>query len=212
MKKPTVEISDNAEWEPTKRFHMVSWTHPDEGWAPINEVMDDFLATAIRIIANESHPPEANWLFLNYEFGRLMVYPSAEDAFYCTRSEGVFFQLFSVLLEKVTGNYLEWELRKQPDGTVATFAKRPDDVPEWVDEATSKEISVRKWSLVHRSLAKGNASLELVKGRSVHALKIAAFEFDPTEGDHYLLDLTHPEFIEGWKKLQEQESQEGTGE
>ena len=93
MRPPTIKVDDTAEWR-TDGLHMVSWTHPDEGLEPIGQVTDDFLAAAIRIIASESKPAEAKWLFLNYEFGRLMIYPSTEDAFYCTRSEKVFIQLF----------------------------------------------------------------------------------------------------------------------
>ena len=109
------------------------------------------------------------------------------------------------------GNYLEWEERPGPDGKVACYAKRPDDVPELVDESTHKKLNEQKWGFVHRSLIKGTASLELSKARQVHAMKIAAFEFDPTEGKHYLLDLTDAEFLDGWKQYQEEQARE-TGE
>jgi hypothetical protein len=82
MKPPTIEIDDDgdAEWNTTP-LHMVTWTHADEGWAPLPTVFDDFLAAALKGIAAETKPGDANWLFLNFEFGRLMVYPSARDAF-----------------------------------------------------------------------------------------------------------------------------------
>jgi hypothetical protein len=202
MENPTISINDNAEWRDGS-LHMISWTHPDEGWEPIPIVVDDFLAAAIKGIATETSSGNANWLFFNFEFGRLMIYPSSEDAFKCTRSELVFFQLFCHRIEKETGNYLLPETRKGPDGKVGIYQKRPDDVPEWVDEETHRKISDRKWNIVHRCLLDGKASEELATARKCHAMKIAAFEFGPEEGYHYFLDLASPEFIDGWKKCQQ---------
>jgi hypothetical protein len=202
MSVPTIKVNDNAEWE-TSALHMVSWTHPDEGWQALESVVDEFLVAALKGIANEAQVGDANWLFLNFEFGRLMVYPSAEDAFECTRSEHIFFQLFSVLLEKMTGNHLEWEERGGSDGKVGHYPKRPDDVLACVDDTTQKEISHRKWEIIRDCLTQGNASAELQIARQKHVMKIAAFEFDPCEGNHYLLELADPDFFDAWSKCKD---------
>jgi hypothetical protein len=111
--------------------------------------------------------------------------------------------LFCIHIEKVTGNYLEWEERIGPDGQLGSYAKKPEDVPEWVDDATHEDISRRKWDVVHRCLSRGNAAAELASARRRHAMKMAAFE--PCEGRHYLLDLMDPEFFDGWKKYQREQ-------
>ncbi len=165
------------------------WKVPDRGWDDVDRQIDLFLSQAIQAIALEYADEPVEWLEINRwpDSARLIVYPSRNLK--GDRDERICCQMFSDHLQA------EWERGAKPG---------PDSENE-----TFERLDEKVWQSVMRSLENGAAAKALAQARSVHRLRVAAYNYDFHEGLFRLPNLSPEATAEMQNELADFKKQHG---
>jgi len=165
------------------------WQVPNTGWEDVDRQIDLFLAASIREIVQEYADEPVEWLEINRwpDSGRLIVFPSRDLK--GNRDERICCQMFSDYLQA------EW------DRSAKLETDSQNEAWNFLDE--------KVWQSILHALQHGAASQVLAEARSIHRLRVAAYDYDLHEGIFRLPDLSVEATEEMQRELEDFKKQYG---